>query len=237
MSAPRKGVDVWWITLDATHAPVIDAAWRTRFGDVHQGTTGGLEATQHDRERHAAYRLLRVILSARIGSAAAVLPISRTPAGKPRIEGSDIEFSLSRSGDLLTIAISDTGPVGVDIERSRCIKAGPRRQARVVAAGEAIANGRALPAGRDDVQARYLHAWVRLEALAKATGEGIGSLLTRLGIIGGTPPVVEMPAAGWRIADLDMDAGQFGALATSAHAGSIAVRRVPSDSAALLSAL
>ncbi|MCD8309096.1 MAG: 4'-phosphopantetheinyl transferase superfamily protein [Clostridia bacterium] len=41
--------------------------------------------------------------------------ILRTPSGKPYINGNPVYFNLSHSGDVCTIAVSDS-PVGIDIE-------------------------------------------------------------------------------------------------------------------------
>ncbi len=60
------------------------------------------------------------------------------------------------------------------------MRVGEARRARIEEAGAALSD-EPLPA---EGNARFLQAWVRLEALAKADGCGIGRLLTRLGILG-----------------------------------------------------
>jgi 4'-phosphopantetheinyl transferase len=68
--------------------------------------------------------------------------------GKPYVLGLDAEapvhVSLSRAGQLAVLAVSDAGPVGIDVE------------------------GRNVPGGTPDVA-----TWVRKESVVKATGHGL----------------------------------------------------------------
>ncbi|MEZ5851928.1 MAG: hypothetical protein R3D68_14880 [Hyphomicrobiaceae bacterium] len=236
MITPRTGIVVWFATLDAVQSAAVLAIWGARMGNGSPEPVGvsesSSEAAARHGERRAAYALLRLLLAKEVGRECAALPIMRTPGGKPRLAGADIAFNLSRSGDLLAIGLSGVGPVGIDIERRRPIKAAPHRQARIVAAGEAIASGRALPVAPEDAEASYLQAWVRLEALAKATGEGIGTLLTRLGIIGGAAQTAAQPGEAWRIEDLEPGDGLFAALACPRSQGCVTAHWLPADIAA-----
>lgn len=56
---------------------------------------------------------------------AALPPVERSPRGKPFFPGLNGRwFSLSHSGGLALCALSDNGPVGVDVERVRPHRAG-----------------------------------------------------------------------------------------------------------------
>ncbi len=239
MTTARTGIVVWFATLDADRVRAIEDAWRLRFGVAGPGApaTSGAARPGDDHEREVAYRLLRLMLPAALANAAATLPLSRSPAGKPRIEGSGVEFSLSRSSDILAIAVSASGSVGIDVERRRRIKAALHRRQQIIAAGELIAPDRRLPGNPEDPDGRYLHAWVRLEALAKATGEGIGGLLTRLGIIGGGKPGSDSLQGQWCIEDLAVGDGLFAALATPVSGEPVTVRWLPSDSRSIVACL
>ncbi len=91
-----------------------------------------------------------------------------------------LAFSLSHAPGLALIGLAPRGSIGVDVERTRRVRLGEARRARIEEAGGAL-NATPLP---DAEEARFLQAWVRLEAFAKAEGCGIGRLLTRLGILG-----------------------------------------------------
>lgn len=68
--------------------------------------------------------------------------------GKPYVRGLDtatpLHVSLSRAGQLAVVALSDAGPVGIDVE------------------------ARSAPGGSPDVA-----TWVRKESVVKATGHGL----------------------------------------------------------------
>lgn len=64
--------------------------------------------------------------------------------GKPQVVGAPVHVSLSRSGDVAVLAVTDAGPVGVDVEHL------------------------ASSTGEPDVP-----TWVRTESVLKATGQGL----------------------------------------------------------------
>src|SRR3954470_12768432 len=81
--------------------------------------------------------------------------------GKPVIDG--LEVSLSHAGDLVVVAVTTVGPVGVDVES---VRVGARR---------ALLRP---PLRENDVEdpddpRRFLVDWTRREAILKATGDGL----------------------------------------------------------------
>jgi phosphopantetheinyl transferase len=85
--------------------------------------------TAHEKRRAAAYSALGAVyerLSATIGRAEKLPSLSRDLVGKPRFTsacGVFKGFSISYSGELVAIALSDTdGALGVDIESERQLK-------------------------------------------------------------------------------------------------------------------
>ncbi len=120
--------------------------------------------------------VLRLLLMARIGRRAACQPFTRGRFGKPVLPGGEAVFSLSHSAAHALIAIADEGPIGVDLEHVRPRQLGAARRAKLEAIALALAGP--LP---DAPEMRLTQAWTRLEATAKATGEGIGRLLEQLG--------------------------------------------------------
>lgn len=129
----------------------------------------------------AAHIALRVILERAVGRRARGTAFARAGHGKPLLEGAPAAFSLSHAPGLALIALAPSGTVGVDVERTRAVRVRAPRRTRIEAAAAALNPRELLPAADE---ARFLQAWVRLEAFAKAEGCGIGPLLTRLGIGG-----------------------------------------------------
>ena len=66
----------------------------------------------HFTSKEDLHGLTHRLLSEELGRP---VDIARTPEGKPYVEGNEIYFSLSHSGQKGVVAINDT-PVGVDLE-------------------------------------------------------------------------------------------------------------------------
>src|SRR5205085_8146455 len=80
------------------------------------------------------------------------------PHGKPRLAEAGVEFSVSHSADLVGVALSTVGPVGLDVEGV----ARAELMATALAPGEADAVRAA-----DDPTRAFLVCWTRKEAAAK----------------------------------------------------------------------
>lgn len=94
------------------------------------------------------------------------------PHGRPRAEGTPVEFSLSHTPGQVLVAVADV-PVGVDVERhpdDPVALAGllhPRETDEINAAAHGTLDG-----GRATV--RFTRAWSRTEAYLKGIGIGLG---------------------------------------------------------------
>ena len=124
------------------------------------------------RERFIlAHGILRETLAAMLGEAPALLRFERGPDGKPAlIDGGDVAFNLSKSGDGLLIATARGAAVGCDIEQLR-----PNSEAMAIAARWFSEGERAAVGGLDgdDFDRAFTTLWVRKEALLKAVGTGL----------------------------------------------------------------
>src|SRR3546814_2137335 len=116
------------------------------------------------------------MLSAVLECAPAGVLLGRDGRGCPIVTGTPVETSLSHAEGLVAIAVSRTGPVGIDIEpasRARDMEAiagrvcHPRELAEMAALSGAE-RGREL-----------LSLWVRKEALLKAAGIGMAIAMDR----------------------------------------------------------
>jgi 4'-phosphopantetheinyl transferase len=81
------------------------------------------------------------------------------PHGRPQVPGSGLHVSLSHSGSLVAVALTQAGAVGIDVEH-RTARALPTAR-RTLTASE--------PLGRPEDLYTY---WCRKESVVKATGEG-----------------------------------------------------------------
>lgn len=194
-------------------------------------------------ERHAvdgdAWRAsriaLRIVLERWTGAAAQTATFEIEPGGRPRFATGDVHFSLSHADEAALIAVSRSGSLGIDVESRRVLRITPERQARLIAAAErlAIAGG---DAERDDSdEARAIRAWVRLEAVAKASGAGIGRVLTEAGVVGGAGGSAAKDAAllDFVVRDIDAGEGLAAAIAAPRLPSVIDVRDFPESAAEL----
>ncbi len=216
---PRDGLDIWLVDLEAGETILH------RLGEAHQllapvgvvetaaatSSAHVIRAAPGSRRQQAARLALRAVLAGYVGQDLARQPFEIGPAGKPRLPAGlakpQLDFSLTHCETAALIAISSAGAVGIDIEASRPVRINPERRAMLEDAADALSPDEPLPAALDD--RRFLQAWVRLEALAKATGEGISALLGRLGIRGRSLLVTNAgsPAGQpMRVRDLRLDA-------------------------------
>ena len=150
----------------------------------------------------------------------------RGPGGKPGLPaGGATVFSLSHTDGLALIGVARGGTIGVDLERTRPLRMSSR------AAATRSWPWRRRPRGRSRRQIRtsdeaLLRAWCRLEAFAKARGEGLSHVLGELGLrnAGGRQlPGKQIAAAarhlarqaGLEIADVKLPRGLYGAVAAA----------------------
>lgn len=193
----------------------------------------GIDDAQRWRAAHIA---LRIALERHIGPALRGIAYAIAPGGRPHLPRSlglaiYPDFSLAHAGNVALIAISGDGAVGADIEVPRDIRMPDVRRQRIIRAATRLAPEHALP---DEDDARLLQSWVRLEAFAKATGLGIGRILTEAGVVGGRNADGDLAEAAHdiRVADLALGQDLFAAVAAGRLPENIAVTRFPTAQSA-----
>ncbi|MBU4213047.1 MAG: 4'-phosphopantetheinyl transferase superfamily protein [Actinobacteria bacterium] len=115
--------------------------------------------------------LVRTVAGGALGMAPRSVPVDRScdrcarPHGRPRVPGSAVHLSVSHSGDLVVVATSRVGPVGVDVEE---VTTAPFDHS-------ALADLVCAPGERPAVIDResFLTCWTRKESVLKATGDGL----------------------------------------------------------------
>lgn len=171
--------ELWLVDLDKAESALDTLEATTpRLSSDMQDRINRMADTATRRERRLAHIALRILLEARLGPRIRGMPFTRTAQDKPSLAGVAAAFSLSHTRGLALIALAEHDPLGVDIEVERPVRMTPHRRAPIEAEAVALAGGVALEGA--DPDARFLRAWVRLEAAAKAHGRGIGALLELL---------------------------------------------------------
>ena len=134
------------------------------------------------QQRKATQAALRLALSDVVPADVARADFVRSPSGKPSLAGGLVHFSLAHTDAAALIAISNGGPVGVDIEGARDVAVGADRHAAYTRAAITLGRGVGLPGATD--HDRFVAAWTRVEAIAKATGLGIAGLIAAIDLRG-----------------------------------------------------
>ncbi|MEQ1651753.1 MAG: phosphopantetheinyl transferase [Hyphomicrobium sp.] len=162
----------------------------------------------------AAHIALRLLLERYAGPGVRGQAYAIEPGGRPRLylpgaQRTAPHFSLSHAGAYALIALSDVAPVGIDLETERTVTVADARRQRIETAAARLATDAHLP---DSGNARFLQAWVRLEAVAKASGLGIGRILTEAGAVGGSGAADTVPIHAGLVRDLVLPEGCYGAI-------------------------
>jgi 4'-phosphopantetheinyl transferase len=230
-------IELWLVDLQRSaaalealerEAPLLAAADRRR--------TAAIKDPQRRRERLVAHIALRLALERVAGPSVRGQAHMRRAGAKPRLATGEASFSLSYSTGLALIGIASTGPIGVDLEALRVVRASKwRRQAIMAAAAGLVGGSIAEP----DSDGGFLQAWCRLEAYAKAQGEGLARALADLGLRGTAkrpaPTCVTATAralvfsAGLAVSDATLPGGLYGAVALARGAAPPPVRPFPAD--------
>lgn len=207
VAAALERVTVWHVDI----APEADALLaleagtpRLAAGDYQRAATLGGGDPHHPqaRERRAVYVALRIALEHAFGAAPVRgRELQRSQLGRPSLAGCPGDFSLAHVAGHALIGVVRHGSVGVDIERRRNIRMPPARRAAIERAAAAIAFDSFKPQSLAQSLAqspappppcessdRFLAAWVRLEAFAKAQRVSLARVLTAAGALGGARP-------------------------------------------------
>lgn len=176
-----------------------------------------------DRLRFMAGRArLRTLLGRYLDRDPASLVFAFGSHGKPRLVPAPGEaplyFNVSHSDDVALFAVSQEGPLGVDVERVREIPDWSEI-ADSVFSTEEQARLRGLP--EEGRMCGFFEAWTRQEAFLKATGEGLSA----------ASPERDAQRRGYTLHPLKAPPGYFATLASAFEVTRIVFRHWPGDSA------
>jgi len=179
-----------------------------------------------DPSLRAGYRVAHVLLRRQIARrlkqdpaclqfAREACPLCDGPHGRPYVDNAAVSFSLSHSGDLVVIAQTDHGAIGVDVEAT--ISARDVATLDCALHPQEAAELARLP---ERVLPQAITAnWCRKEAYLKALGCGLGKDPAGV-LVGPGPGATRMGGHEdpWLVTSLDVPAGYACALAVSGWA-------------------
>ncbi len=203
--------EVWLVDCErAADALEAEEAHSQRLSDDENGRSRRIPGDAARRRWRASHIALRLLIERWAGPGLRRTPFDLTAGGRPELPRPAPSFSLSHSGTLAMIALARHGPVGIDLQEvaPRLVK--EERRQRMEDYALRIARGTPLPQNRDH---RFIQAWTRIEALAKADGRGIGRTLTEAGLLGG--PAAGARTASFIVSDVGARAGYAAAVASS----------------------
>jgi len=169
---------------------------------------------QADQDRFAlATAVLRLAAGQRTGAAPASVRVDRAceycggQHGRPRLPGTGLEASISHSGDVVAVGLTEGLPVGVDVEAI-----GDRDYESLIAS-VCRQDEQPLVRSADD----FCAYWTRKEAVLKATGAGLRTPMASLHVSApGLPPAL-LSLDGARppcsMADIDVGSSYAAAVA------------------------
>jgi 4'-phosphopantetheinyl transferase len=141
--------------------------------------------------------------------------------GKPALAGHFAEalhYNLAHSEDLLLVAVTRIGAIGVDVEQIRAVSEADDLVERFFSPRE---NGLFKILSANEKNIAFFNLWTRKEAWLKATGEGIAHSLNRVEVTflpGESAELLALPQhsdsnSNWVLRELIPAAGFIGALA------------------------
>ncbi|MBN1451243.1 MAG: 4'-phosphopantetheinyl transferase superfamily protein [Anaerolineales bacterium] len=209
-------VDIWRVSLDLAVASVKLLGCSLSVDESQRAARFHFPA---DRDRYiAAHGCLRDVLSRYLRFEPSQLNFSANDYGKPALNGHELEFNLSHSGDLALIAVSRGHKVGVDVERIRTDVEHDSIASRYFSPNE-VSELAVVPPDQREIA--FFNCWTRKEAYIKAQGLGLSLPLDSFdvsltpnepAILRATRPDTRV-AFQWMLLSLDVDFNYAAALA------------------------
>jgi 4'-phosphopantetheinyl transferase len=225
--------EIWLIDVERSTPALAELEREVpRLTSQDHRRASAIQDPHNRRQRLAITTALRILLERMAGPHAARAPFLAAAAGKPRLADASVQFSLSHVEGYALIGLTRAGEIGVDLERDRPLRISARRRAELMAAAEGLVG---KPVAGTSPDSRFLKAWCRLEAFAKAQGTGLGRTLAALGLRSGRQrDTAEIEAAareavraaGLAVRDVPLEAGFYAAVALGSVAR-LQARRFP----------
>ena len=194
-------IRLWWIRL--TTAPPANDLLADLSADEQQRAAAFLDATAR-RRFITARAALRRMLAAALNRAPPATALSVDRHGKPfALDAAAPAFNLAHSADLILLAATPSGAIGVDVEQQRTLPEFDDLAARVMTARE-FAAWRQLPAAARSHA--FYRLWTAKEALMKCDGRGLRLPPQQIALGLGRPVQRRLTLDGHRLAVRDVPA-------------------------------
>lgn len=220
VSTGKAAVHLWQVDLDLTRRQISQLQESL---SIEETIRAGRFQFERDRRRYeAVHGVLRIIMSRYLGCAPAQVHYQVTSKGKPFLaNSSELYFNLSHSHERALVAITNSHPIGVDIEQIRPLD-DLNALARQCFSAYEYQQFAALPAP-DNLQG-FFNAWTRKEAFIKAIGDGLSYPLANfdVSLLPGEPArllaIASAPheASEWTLQAVNAGAGYAAAFAVRA---------------------
>lgn len=217
----RDAIHVYALELDGS------AASEPRVLSATEQRAARFARPQLQRRYRRAHAALECLLAHALGRALEPDEIAQGEHGKPWLPSAPgLHFNLAHSGELALVALSQRGPIGVDVERIEARASLLELAERFFSARESAAL-RALPEQERTVA--FFRCWTRKEAFVKAVGAGLSMGLASFDVAidaRGDPASAGEAADSLllRVADPELAARGFALVALEldqAHAGAL----------------
>jgi len=201
-------VDVWRVRLDFP-LKVLDRLQETLSEEEKERAARFHFAADRDHFI-ASHGCLRGVLARYLHCEPQQFRFSTNSHGKPAVNGQNVEFNLSHSGDFALIVIAQEGKVGVDVERIRSGISSHVIAQQYFSAFE-FEELQSLPL--EQRETAFFTCWTRKEAYIKAQGQGLSLPLESfdVSLIPNEPATLRATrpnpeeAARWTLFALDVD--------------------------------
>jgi 4'-phosphopantetheinyl transferase len=224
MEAESTLTEVFFVPVEsacASAVQLLSSAERMRLSELR------IEAARNEFVSLRA--CLRSVMSERLGCAPQSVVIEASPGCQPVAPGSGWYFSLSHASKCGVVALSRTGPIGVDIEADHHVQDSMLVARKVLHPSECEW---ICSQNIDTRSAAFLRLWVRKEAVAKASGQGLAMSLHSWSVLAASNEVepcvdLELHGRAWRVHGLAGPAGHFVGLATGRADAKVELRHLP----------
>jgi 4'-phosphopantetheinyl transferase len=139
-----------------------------------------------------AHGFLRMVLEQYTFQAARFLALATDHQGKPQLPGAGLHFNLSYRPGRALLALSDTGPVGADVEALALLPGASSLVTDLFSVSEQEVLRTAPPGAWWPT---FYAIWTRKEAYAKALGMGLATPFTEFSVLAPGPEGLPLNAA------------------------------------------
>jgi 4'-phosphopantetheinyl transferase len=205
---------IWQANL-ATNHPSWAAAEAT-LSSVEQSRRTRLHTFTQRQTYGRAHGFLRSVLEIYASQPAQLLYLAPDGQGKPQLPDFALHFNLSYRPGRALVAVSDTGPVGADVEKLAPLPRAEPLVSELFSAAEQAALHAAPPAAWESL---FYTIWTRKEAYAKALGMGLAMPFSSFSVLklSADGLLVLTEPTGAHLHSFAAGSGYQGAVATLAH--------------------